>query len=173
MKISVLLVSIFALARCENRPDETIAVSAPFDEPEAKRVFADGNNTIFGSAVVHQVDGGTQTTGCLVAYLIRQTAHADERIMAIYGDAERGNNYIVWGQRIAFEPDLPAYQENQRAVACDPQGRFEFQTVADGGYYVIANVYLSASDGPPREGQAFMRRVHVDGGETISVDLSH
>jgi len=179
MKISVLLVSIFALARCENPPDETIAISAPFDESEAARVFEDGNNTIFGSAIVHYEAGDTQTTGCVAAYLRRQTAHADERILAIYGDAERGNNAIVFGQRIdfegrriAFEPDPPAYRENQRRLPCDPQGRFEFQNVADGGYYVIAEVHWFDSDTNLWEGRALMRRVNVEGGETISVDFS-
>ncbi len=147
---------------------QTVMVQAPFDAEQAAALVKPGVNIISGSALIRQNGGGVVTCAGLPILLVPKTAYASERIKAIYGNTQRGHNPAH--RAIQFEPDVQSYGRLQRNTLCDAQGNFSFSDVADGSFYVIANITWNV--GGSIQGGGLMQAVTVSGGASQEVVLS-
>lgn len=148
---------------------EAWSPSVPYDDGVQK--IPDGLNEIRGSALLRTVGGDIKTCGGLEVSLAKSTAYADERMLKAYGSLEHG--YIDADARGAGAADLRYYQA-LRGTRCDAQGEFKFTNLADGTYYVTAEVTWGVAAGQfvRTEGGVLMARVEVSGGEVEEVLLT-
>lgn len=72
--------------------------------------------------------------------------------------------------RALLEPDLPEYHELVLSTTCDGQGNFRFENVADGDFYVVTAITWETAY--TYEGGPLMKRVSLQGGETVRVVLA-
>tara|TARA_R110002072_G_scaffold70478_11_gene170119 strand:- start:4595 stop:5110 length:516 start_codon:yes stop_codon:yes gene_type:complete len=170
LRITLIAAVGFACTACATT---AVPLSATFDEQDAARIFDEGSNTVRGSAVLRMRSGGAQTCAALPVELVPATRYAEERMLAIYGNSQRGYNPAAFGRSPVFEPDVPAYHRYTRQQTCDGQGNFIFDDVADGGYYVISQVTWEIPGNYFVEGGWVMGYVEVHDGETERVVLSH
>jgi hypothetical protein len=148
-------------------PAQKVTLTSDFDEAGAKRLMADGDNTISGSALIRQQGGGVVTCAGNEVFLIPVTKFSTERMLAIYGSDQKG--YRNSGA-IEFNQTPAEYLDHMRTVLGDAQGYFEFDKVANGEFYVSTNV--SWVVGYNRQGGVLMQRVTVNDGETKKIVLS-
>jgi hypothetical protein len=137
---------------------------------QAARMLAPGPNKIRGSALLRQRGGGVVTCAGTTVLLIPATAYARERLGYFYGSGETG--YIVRNDFVIDSPqvDPGAWNRLQRETLCDAQGYFTFDRLADGEFFVLASVdWVVAGE---QQGDAMMRRVAVNGGETKEIVIT-
>lgn len=138
-----------------------LAMRQPFDAAAAARIHVEGKASISGQAFVRQSSGKLLRAVGTDIYLIPRTAYSDERMAAVYGEG----NTKKWGRNLA-DAD-PAYEEYMRKTVASSGGSFRFDRVADGGYYVVAMIFV------PGEYSGFefpiLERVTVKGGRSVKV----
>ena len=153
-------------------PHLPISVTAPFHAGEAKIALEPGNNTVKGSALLSpllQKSGGeTVTCAGRPVYIAPATAYAKARMTALYGDGDAGFNPALNGRRLNEQVNF--WAEGARETTCDAQGRFVFEQLKDGEYYVSSQIVLLVRTFP--EGGVLMKKVSVQGGETKEILLS-
>lgn len=147
---------------------EAINLTANFNSQEAEALIKPGVNILSGSALIRQNGGGVVTCAGLPIMLIPKTAYATQRVMAIYGNSQRG--YSPVDHQVKFTPDLPEYLQLSRQAVCDAQGHFEFGDVADGNFFVISTILWQAANSA--QGGGLMQAVSVRGGENKQLVLS-
>lgn len=148
-----------------------------FDPSEVAYIHARGTNTIEGNAFIRQMGGGLVTCAGEQVFLIPAGEYARERMRLVYGTDARP----AYAKRslLAKKPSSTGagqYWEYQRDTKCDSEGRFRFEGVAVGSYFVTTRVLWSVSAGGyfwTEEGGALMAPVEFNGaGRTRSVVLS-
>lgn len=162
------------LAGCAAPPQSlTVNLSSRFDVNEALAALEPGNSQIRGSALLRQQGGGIVTCAGLHVGLIPVTAHATERIQAIYGSPQGGYRPIQ-SVRIQFQPDEALYRSAQKAVRCDAQGFFRFDNLREGEYYVLTAITWGAASqyGQVPQGGALSQRVYLRAGESKDIVLT-
>ena len=165
-----------ALSGCLVVKPREVSLVSNYDADQAKKLLQKGSNTIEGSALMRQRNGGVVTCGGFSVSLFPRTAHASERIQHLYGNTTRGVRY--WSApKINFTPNLPQYLANAKEVICDAQGKFKFRNVADGTFYVTAAVAWEVPSTSPyvqpsQEGGYLMQQVTVSGGEIKEIVLA-
>lgn len=143
-------------------------IDTPYDKTLAARLLANGPNTVTGSASVRQRDGSVVTCAGQPVYLVPATDYARVRVRALYGSDERGASLDGRGYR--FEPDPPEYSKLVRQAQCDANGRFRFDRVASGTFFLTAVVRWQ--EGERRAGGSLMQQVTTGGGRAVNVTLS-
>lgn len=172
MRISTVAALVFAVVAggCATTP-ATIVTLGPFDRAQAAAMLEPGTNTIRGSALIRQQGGGVVTCAGRDIALVPATQYAQQRITALYGQAQQGY-YPAWPARgVKFANEAPEYQQLTRATVCDAQGFFKFERVADGDFFVVTAVTWQARQYVV-EGGALMQRVRVAGGEMREIVLT-
>jgi hypothetical protein len=152
-------------AQASTPPD--FKLSVPFDQRETSRLIREGANTVKGNAFIDQQGGGTATCAGQTVYLIPATAYAKQRMQAIYKNTERG----VAAARIyyRFIPDPPEYRALMRTSKCDSNGKFVFERVSDGEFFIV--VLIPGQVGESPQGSQLMHHVRVRAGQTLSVAM--
>lgn len=145
----VVLVSIF-ISSCNSN--------------QAALSMRDGNNTIKGTAFLRQKGGGIVTCAGYKTQLIPYTDYANEIMRATYGNSFGGyvGYYSIDRNRNYFN--------YQTTAMCDVDGRFVFNNISDGDYFITATVVWKVRY---VEGGRLMKRVTVSGGEIKEVFLTH
>lgn len=164
----MLLAAVLLLSGCAAQT-KTVQLHQSFDAVTAKRLVQPGVNLIEGSALIRQQGGGVVTCAGLPVQLVPKTAYAQERVRAIYGNTARGFT-PVQQTFISFTPDHPGYLQHMKTTLCDAQGRFQFDDVADGEFYVVAKIIWAAGNRP--QGGSLMQIVSVSGGQAEKIVLS-
>jgi len=149
-------------------PQKPVQLTTSFNATEAQRLTQPGANIVSGSALIRQNGGGIVTCAGLSIMLIPHTAYAAERIRAIYGNTERGSNPIQ--RQLQFVPDDTRYLQITRQTVCDAQGKFTFNDVADGRFYLISVINWRV--GNAVQGGSLMQAVSVKDGGSRDVVLS-
>ena len=117
-----------------------IQVNLPeFNESHAKMLLKDGKNTIVGSAFLKQQDGYIQSCAGSVVELIPATDYAKSRINRLY-EIDQRKFYIPTNERLKFisqkDTDEANYIDLRKRTVCDIDGKFEFENVHDGSFFV-------------------------------------
>ena len=140
--IFIPLAVALALAGCRSTP-ETIAVStaAAFDPAEAAFIKKAGTTSIHGHAFWRDDKGGTTNAAGEIIRLVPATRYARERFAVLY----KGQRSLPANQVPRVDVD-PKYADFTRTTRAESTGRFEFDNVAPGEYFVTAQVHYRDKD---------------------------
>ena len=171
MKKSLALICAVALAGCAHQTT-TLNVNTPFDLGQTMQLMAPGKNTITGYAAVTQPNGNVFTCAGQTVTLLPATGYAMERVTTLYGNPDNGFRPVT--KKVLFANTPVEYTDLRKKTTCDEQGRFRFDDVADGNFYVSADVIWVFSYGQYKatEGGTLIQRVSVKKGQTRDVNLT-
>ncbi len=159
--LSVLFAS--GLAACRSTHiDSPVA----FDASEAAFIQKDGKATIEGHAFVTNRSGGVVNAAGQTVWLIPSTAYARQRFAAIYGGAKS-----IPARAIPKADSDPAYSQYTRQTKTTSGGKFTFEKVAPGDYFVVSQMTWKKEDAMFPDGAAMFETVKITGAETDSVDV--
>ena len=170
MKRFALIFAVLALSSCALKPVE---LTKTFNEDEAEKQMKEGKNTIEASAVWREKNGHLQTCAGYWVSLYPATEYAKERLMHQFGEGKRGYRTLSQGKQ-TFIPDEAQFHKLSKKTVCDVDGKFTFENVADGDYFIVTSIVWGNPDDPEEqtEGGALMHKVSVKGGQKIKRVLS-
>lgn len=119
-----------------------------FDASEVAYVHERGTNTIEGNAFMRQRGGGVVTCAGEGVLLIPAGEYARERMRIIFGTDERSAYTGRFGGQVPDDAGSVEYSDHLRSTQCDSEGRFEFDGVAAGSYFVWTQVEWTAGNSP-------------------------
>ncbi|MFM8443361.1 MAG: hypothetical protein ACKN9W_08470 [Methylococcus sp.] len=137
------------LAGCAGPP--AVRIGVPFDANQARVRLTPGANQIVGNALMWLSSGGVISCAGEQATLYPVTPYAREWARLTYESVE--HNRRVTPPNFAYRPRSagptglevdPAFLETSRSVSCDADGRFSFDRVGDGDYYLVARIAWQA-----------------------------
>ena len=169
--IAIPLVAALALGGCQSTQTAApVSATAPFNPAEAAYIKKTGVASISGHAFWRDDDGGVTNAAGEVIRLVPATSYARQRFAALY----RGRRSIPANEVPDAPPD-PQYAEYTRTTRAETTGRFDFDNVAPGEYFVTAQVRYREQGRPGRSHHgalAGLLSTHADGGamfETVTV----
>lgn len=166
MKTTVVMLAGLLLAGCQSaptRPPSTIAFSAE----EAAFIRKPGTGTITGHAFRTRPLGQVVNAAGEIVRLVPVTAFSRERFRQLYGD----RFYVASSAYPKQDTPDPAYVDHTRTTRADARGRFSFDKVAPGSYFVTTQVIWGAEDAAQREGGSVYDLVTLTGKETEPVEI--
>ena len=178
--VAVVATALAVLAGCAT-PPKVITLQSEFDADEARALLAKGNNTIKGSALMRQQNGGVVTCAGNQVWLTPNTVYAAERMYHLYGNTTKGVAFVndPWGTGATgfakFAGTAPKYHDLTKMAVCNALGFFEFRNVADGTFFVATGIFWQITPSAYqslRVGGILMQRVDVRNGETAEIVLA-
>lgn len=163
MKIWLGVCLAVALSACVERKPATIA----FSIEEAAFIKKPGTTTITGHAFRTKPSGVVVNAAGEVIRLIPATAYARERFDNLYGKRK----YVPHRDYPRDDNPDPSYGEYTRTTKAESNGRFIFQNVAPGAYYLTTQIIWGDEDALFREGGSVYDSVTVTGRETEPVHV--
>ena len=169
--LAIVIAAAVALAGCRSTPQTTpVATAAAFDPAEAAYIKKTGAVSIHGHAFWRDDKGGTVNAAGEIVRLVPATRYARERFAVLY----RGQRSLPTSQipRVDVDPQYAGYTRTTRA---ESTGRFEFDNVAPGVYFVTSQVNYRDKDAYVQlNAGSFHQRLRIgnDGGamfETVTV----
>lgn len=159
-RLVVLLGVLVVLAGCVGAA-RTVRLDVAFDPVEAARIHETGRAKVSGEAFARLLNGKILRAVGSDVYLIPRTAYADAWFQGQFGPkkaAFRGVN---------FENRDPRYADHMRHTIASSGGRFTFEGVPNGEYYIFTQIPMP-SDYIFYQ-FAVMERVVVNGGKSVRV----
>ena len=146
------------IAGCVTTPP----IKATFNPAEAAFIHKQGQGKIIGQAFLRRNDGVVVYAAVSEVNLVPKTTYSAERMHALFGDGKF--NYFNNAGKM---PD--GYEDMMRKTKADGEGRFEFDGVADGDYYITTLVVWFAGS---RQGGGLMEPITVSGGKAVNVIMT-
>lgn len=144
-------------------------VSAPkivstFDPAEAAFINQAGTGRISGQAFLRRNDGMVVYAAGSDVILIPRTTYATERMNALY----RGGKI----NSLVPEPENtdPRYISMTRKTRANGEGRFEFDGLADGDYYIVTRVVWLI--GGYTQGGNLMETASIRNGQAVEIIMT-
>lgn len=161
------LVCCLALAGCYARE---IKVDVPFDPKEAAFINQKGKGSISGQAFLRRNDGVVVYAAGSEVKLVPATRYADARIGAIYGGAKYMNAMTA---QMTKYPEEPEYMQMIKTTKANGEGRFTFNEIAPGQYYIVTGVQwcVPTRYGCDKQGGDLVDKVRIAGAETANIIL--
>lgn len=138
---------------------DTAVITEPFDASAAASMMVPGDNVVTGNAAYRFAAHTITPIGAAVS-LIPATSFAAACVREQFGCANGGAT--ARSLRVDHAPSR--FTELRRTSHCEPDGRFRFDAVADGSYYITATTM-------PCLPIWHAKRVSVVGGQVAIVDL--
>lgn len=159
-----VVVLALALTACQTTPQRPPATQS-FSATEAAYIKKPGTGVITGHAFRTRATGTVVNAAGEVVRLIPATAYAQERITQLYGDRK----FVPVARYPRQDTPDPAYAEHTRTVKSQANGRFRFDNVPPGRYFITAQIIWG--DDEKREGGSVYDIVTLTGRETEPVDI--
>ena len=157
-----------AMAGCQTASaPPPVAINASFDPAEAAFIKTKGRGTIDGHAFLREKSGGTQNAAGEVVRLIPATAYARERFAKLYGDRK----FVPVFAYPKTQDTDPRYPQFIRTTKTESNGKFTFDNVAPGTYFISTQVTWLPSGALLQEGGAIYELVTVTGKEEDGVEV--
>lgn len=138
----IVLAAALVVGGCRSTPETaSVATSTAFDPAEAGFIKKQGKTSIHGHAFWRDDKGGTINAAGEMIRLVPATRYARERFATLY----KGQRSLPADQIPRVDVD-PAYADFTRTVRAESTGRFEFDNVAPGAYFVTAQVRYRDKD---------------------------
>lgn len=166
MRIGIIAAAVLAgsvLAGCVERQPATVA----FSVEEAAFIKKSGTGVITGHAFRTKPSGTVVNAAGQIVRLIPATSFARERFASLYGKGK----YIPHRAYPANDAPDPGYAEHTRTVKAEANGRFAFDKVAPGTYFVTTQVIWGDENAFTREGGLVYDTVTLTGKETEPVQV--
>lgn len=125
MRIALVLCALM-LSACASD------VGVRFDPQEAAFIHQQGKTTIEGEAFFRAETGRVIYAAGEWVHLIPATSYADARFRAVFGSEK----YLRATYLFLIQDADPTYMQFIRATKADSGGRFSFENVAPGRYYI-------------------------------------
>jgi hypothetical protein len=156
-----VLLAATLLAGCQTAETPPVAIAAAFDAKEAAFVKRQGETKIDGHAFLKTPNGTAKNAVGEPVRLIPATAYARERFEKLYG----GKKFVPASAYPKTEETDPGYVEAQRVTKTDSNGRFSFESVAPGTYYLATQIVWRPDGAYATQGGAVWEMVTVTGKE--------
>lgn len=157
------ILAVLSLSGCQStRGPEPAA--ALFDSTEAAYIHKRGDGRIEGQAFLVSPSGQTRLAAGEVVRLVPATAYARARFTHLYGDQK-----FVRARDIPQAPPHPEYVAHTRTTTSTSSGRFRFDDVPPGDYFIVTQKIYQSEGSLFPEGGAMYERVRISGGETARV----
>ncbi|PZO04100.1 MAG: hypothetical protein DCF30_01565 [Hyphomicrobiales bacterium] len=163
MKLWVVIGLALAVSACVERKPATVA----FSVEEAAFVKKSGTTTITGHAFRTKPSGTVVNAAGEVVRLVPATAYARERFQNLYGNRK----YVPHRAYPRDDKADPAYADYTRTTKAESNGRFIFQNVAPGAYFLTTQIIWGDEDAMFREGGSVYDSVTVTGKETEALHV--
>lgn len=137
-----------------------------FDPADVAYFYEPGTASIEGQAIMQREDGTLQPCRGRVT-LGPGGAFAEQWMQEAYGDTESATLHINAHDPVQVTPELRAYFDMRRHATCDEEGRFRFEGLADGDYYVTTSVLWIEND--IEQGGQLLQRVRIRNGESEQI----
>ena len=169
--LAIMFAAAFALGGCRSVPETAnVATATAFNPAEAAYIKKAGTGSIQGHAFWRDDKGGTINAAGEIIRLVPATSYARERFAVLY----RGQRSLPTSQIPRVDVD-PQYADFTRTTRAESTGRFEFDNVAPGVYFVTSQVNYRDKDAYVQlNAGSFHQRLRTgnDGGamfETVTV----
>lgn len=161
-RIACVLGLAALLGACVQGPVTTSSFSAE----EAAFIRKAGTGVIVGHAFRTRSKGQVVNAAGEVVRLIPATTYARERFTSVFGKAK-----FLPHWRYPSEQVDPRYAEFTRTTKTAANGRFSFDKVAPGSYFISTQVIWGEEDQVFREGGTVYDEVTLTGNETEPVEV--
>lgn len=158
-----------ALAGCSSTrdaPSDPVHANVPFDANAAAFVRKPGTGVIQGHAFLKTSAGVIKNAGGELVRLVPVTAYSRNRFAQLY----LGRKFVPANAIPKVAPD-PAYAAYTRTTKAESTGRFVFENVAPGAYYVATQNVWKKEGAMTSEGGAFFETVTLTGKEDGPVKI--
>jgi len=165
MRLWRALGAVLVLAGCQRTPPQKVETA--FDPAAAAYVNRQGPARIDGHAFITRADARVMNASGQYVYLVPATPYARERFARLYG----GKKFLAASSGAAIEQDAD-YARFTRRTKAGSSGRFSFENVAAGEYFIATNVqWKDSEESFVTRGGAVYESVTVRGvaGESIDV----
>ena len=152
-------------------PSTSAEMTVPFDASEIAWSRDPGTATVEGSAAMSTPGGARQTCAGGEAQLVPAGAYSAQMMRIVFGNDVRGFVPLATAR---YPTNMVAdFGKTVRRIGCDAEGRFRFDNVPAGRWYVFSNVVFprGAGDAKP-QGGALMRGIDVAEGSRTQVLLT-
>jgi hypothetical protein len=142
-----------------------------FDAGEVAWSRERGTATVEGSASITPPGLPRQTCAGGEAQLVPASAHAAEMMRIVFGNDVRGFAPLASAR---YPTNMaPDFGKTVRRIGCDAEGRFRFDNVPAGRWYVFSNVVYrrGGTDSEP-QGGALMRSIDVAEGARVDATIA-
>lgn len=180
-----LLLGLLLLEACGG--PQLVRISPPFNPAAARKMLEPGTNQIAGTALMWLSSGGVISCAGDSATLYPATPYAREWARLTYETVEptnarpQGFHYRSKEDGPSNVAVDPSFLETGRTVACDGDGHFIFDRVADGEFYLVAHIvwqhhiwdeygFFYGKQYHSREGTV-MKKIRVQGGQKVTASL--
>tara|TARA_Y100000768_G_scaffold360450_1_gene317704 strand:- start:157 stop:687 length:531 start_codon:yes stop_codon:yes gene_type:complete len=171
-----LIISVVILSGCAS---SGYVMKNSFSVDELDWFIAGGTTTVEGSAFLRQRGGGIVTCAGNEVNLVPVTKYSTERMTFLYENTEfgilqTGLPAILRGKLFKGGETAGAYLKYLLKTTCDVDGKFQFQNVPQGSYYLITKVEWNTGRNMfENEGGMIMKRVLVNNKELEKFIISN
>jgi len=145
-------------------------MTLPFNASDVAWSSAPGTATVEGRAAISAAGEVPRTCAGGEAQLLPAGAYAAEMMRIVFGSDVRG--FAPRGSS-RYPTNIAAdFGSTVRRVGCDPEGRFRFDGVPAGRWYVFSNVIFRSAGAEAPQGGALMQRIDVAEGARANVLLA-
>lgn len=165
MKYAIVAAGLAAalLTACVERKPSTVA----FSTEEAAFIKKSGTGVITGHAFRTKASAVVVNAAGQVVRLIPATGFARERFANLYGNRK----YIPHAAYPREDGVDPLYSEYTRTTKAEANGKFRFENVAPGSYYLTTQIIWGDETAFTREGGSVYDTVTLTGKETEPVHV--
>jgi hypothetical protein len=172
-RLAAAVTALLFLAGCNGTPPPDVAAPRvgpmpPFVAAQAAFIDRQGSTSIQGHAFMVASSGKVHAAVGEAVELIPATAYAQARFAALYGEAKLRPVGLLPTQVPAADP---GYLRMIRTTRTEPNGRFAFDDVAPGTYFVATQVIWTNSGSLGPSGGAIYETVKVTGAESRPIHL--
>lgn len=163
-RFATISISALMLAGCQSTGSPRVGPVVAFNAQEAAFINKVGSARIDGQAFLVLPGGASRMAAGETVRLIPATAYARARINHLY----KGRKFV----RAADIPNIPApaqYVENTRSTTANSGGRFQFDGVAPGSYFVVTQKIYRPEGSLTPQGGAMYESVTIKGSETAKL----
>jgi hypothetical protein len=163
-------VAVVLTSSCAS-PAPPAQMTLPFNAGDVAWSRAPGTATVEGRAAIAAAGEVPRTCAGGEAQLFPADPYAAEMMRIVFGSDVRG---FAPRSSSRYPANISAeFSSTVRRVGCDPEGRFRFDGVPAGRWYVFANVIFRGAGGDAGpQGGSLMQRIDVAEGARANVLLS-
>ena len=151
-------------------PAPPAQMTLPFNASDVAWSRAPGTATVEGRAAIAAAGEVPRTCAGGEAQLFPADPYAAEMMRIVFGSDVRG---FAPRSSSRYPANISAeFSSTVRRVGCDPEGRFRFDGVPAGRWYVFSNVIFRSPGAEAPQGGALMQRIDVAEGARTNVLLA-
>ncbi|MBV1701710.1 MAG: carboxypeptidase regulatory-like domain-containing protein [Hyphomicrobiales bacterium] len=159
-KVLIYITFSLFLAGCQTS-ENIVPIDASFNPAEAQFINRNGDGEIRGQVFLSGESGHVHKGAGEIVRLIPASSYARQRFSRLYG----GSKYVAIGDYPKATQTDPNYIKYIRLTKTDASGRFRFDHVAPGNYYISSQVLWKKSGDARPQGGAMYDTVKITGQE--------